>query len=125
MPRRRNRFARRLCCRLKSAPPALLGRSNKRKLWTNEQMLAALKVVEEGQPINQVTCDHGIPKTTLKDRVSGRVTHGTNPGPTPYLSIVEEDELGNFLKSCVRLDMVKQGEMQWALLNPLLLTKGY
>ena len=62
---------------------------------------------------------------TMKDRVSGRVTHGTNPGPTPYLSTVEEDELGNFLKSCVRLDMVKQGEMQWALLNPLLSTKGY
>ena len=32
-----------------------------------------------------------------------------------------EDELGNFLKSCA--EVVKQGEMQWALLNPLLSTK--
>ena len=93
MPRRRRRFAGRLRRHSKSAPPALLGQSNKRKLWTNEQMLAALKAVEEGQPINQAACDHGIPKTILKDRVSGRVTHGTNPGPTPYLSTVEEDEL--------------------------------
>ena len=84
-------------------------------------MLAALKAVEEGQSVNQVTRDHGIPKTTLKDRVSGTVAHATNPGPTPYLSTVEEDELGVVL----RLDMVKQREMQWALLNPLLSTKGY
>ena len=48
-------------------------------------MLAALKAVEEGQPVNQVALDHGTPKTTLKDCVSGRVTHGTNPGPTPLL----------------------------------------
>ena len=63
-------------------------------------MLAALKAVEEGQPVNQVARDHGIPKTTLKDCVSGRVT---NPGPTLYLSTVEEDELGNFLKSCAEV----------------------
>ena len=66
-------------------------------------MLAALKAVEEGQLVNQVARDHGIPKTTLKDRVSGRVTHGTNPGPTPYLSTVEEDELGHFLRSCAEV----------------------
>ena len=97
-----SRFARRLRCRSKSAPPALLRRSNKRKLWTNIQMLTALKAVEEGQPVNQIARDHGTPKTTLKDHVSGKVTHGTNPGPTPYLSIVE-DELGNFLKSCAEV----------------------
>ena len=55
-------------------------------------MLAALKAVE-GQSVNQVARDHGIPKTTLKDRVSGTVTYATNPGPTPYLSTVEEDKL--------------------------------
>ena len=54
MPQRRRRFARRLCRHTKSAPPALLGQSNKRKLWTNEQMLAALKAVEEGQPITKL-----------------------------------------------------------------------
>ena len=48
MPRQRSRFARRLRRRLKSAPPVFFGRSTKCKLWTNEQMLAALKRVVEG-----------------------------------------------------------------------------
>ena len=121
MPRRRRRFARRLCRHTKSAPPALLGQSNKRKLWTNEQMLAA---VEEGQPINQVTRDHGIPKTTLKDRVSGRVTHGTNPGPTPYLSTVEKDELGNFLKSCAEVGYGKTRRDAMGIAESITVDKG-
>ena len=29
-----------------------------------------------------------VPRSTLKDRISGRVIHGTNPGPRPYLSSV-------------------------------------
>ena len=99
MPCRRRWFVRRICRRSKLAPSALLGRSNKRKLWKNEQMLAALKAVEEGQPVNIAVCDHGIPKTTLKERLSGRVTHGTNPGPKLYLNTVEEDKLGK-VKSC-------------------------
>jgi transposase-like protein len=44
-------------------------------------MTAAIKAVQEGQSISQAARDHGVPKTMLYDRVSGRVTHGTNPGP--------------------------------------------
>ena len=124
MPRRRSRFARRLRRRSKSAPPALFRRSNKRKLWTNEQMLAALKAVEEGQPVNQVARDHGIPKTTLKDRVSGRVTHGTNPGPTPYLSTVEEDELGHFLRSCAEVGYGKTRRDAMGIAESVAVDKG-
>ncbi len=40
--------------------------------------------------ISSAARDHGIPVTTLKDRLSGRVQHGTNPGPVPYLSCSEE-----------------------------------
>ena len=109
------------CCHSKSAPPALLGRSNKRKLWTNEQMLAALKAAEEGQPVNQVARDHGIPKTTLKDCVSGRVT---NPGPTPYLSTVEGDELGNFLKSCAEVGYGKTRRDAMGIAESVAVDKG-
>lgn len=45
-----------------------------------------------------------MPRQTLRDRVSGRVTHGTKPGPKPYLSSVEEHKLGNFL-----VDVAKAG----------------
>jgi len=47
-------------------------------------MLAALKAAEGGQPINQVAREHGIPRTTLKDGVSRRVTNASNPGPSEY-----------------------------------------
>ena len=63
-------------------------------------MLAALKAVESGTGINKAACEHGVPATTLKDRVSGRVAHETKPGPRPYLSTEEETEFGTSLKNC-------------------------
>ena len=42
-------------------------------------MLAALKAVESGTEINKAACEHRVPATTLKDRVSGCVAHGTKP----------------------------------------------
>ena len=53
--------------------------SAKRKQWTDSQMLAALKAVESGTGINKAAREHGVPATTLKDRVSGCVAHGTKP----------------------------------------------
>jgi len=40
---------------------------------------------------------YGIPKSTLKDRLSGRVQPGSRPGPHPYLMPSEEAELASHL----------------------------
>ena len=40
---------------------------------------------------------HGVPRSTLKDRLSGRVAHGVKPGPRPYLTVEEEAELSSHL----------------------------
>ena len=66
-------------------------------------MKAALKAVENGQSVSGAARDYGIPKTTLFDRVSGRVIHGVKPGPRPYLSPREEGTLRHFLKHCAKL----------------------
>lgn len=66
-------------------------------------MLEAIKAVKEGSTISQAARDHAVPKTTLYDRVSGKVTHGTNPGPRPYLTREEEQELGTYLKHCAKV----------------------
>ena len=57
-------------------------------------MLAALKAVQEGTlSINCAATEYGVHKTTLKDQVAQRVMHGLNPGPKPYLSAEEEQDL--------------------------------
>ena len=74
-------------------PPA------KRKQWSNRQIEEAMKAVQKGDiGINQAAREYGIPRTTLKDWVSGRVKHGTKSGPQPYLSVDEETELAKFVK---------------------------
>ena len=64
-------------------------------------MTGAMKAVAEGVfGINKAADKFGVPTTTLKDRFSGRVTHGARSGPIPYLSGVEEDELQKFVYLC-------------------------
>ena len=49
-------------------------------------MLGAIKAASEGTGINRAALEFGVPKTTLKDRISGRVQHGSKSGRVPYLS---------------------------------------
>ena len=83
-----------------SAPPILRTPEKvKRKKWADTQMQAAMKVVgNEICGVNQATTDHGVPKTTLKDRLSGQVTHSINRGLRPYLDKTEVDL--SFIKRC-------------------------
>ena len=63
-------------------------------------MLVAMTAVKGGSSIKTAVEEHGVPASTLRDRISGLVVHGTKPGPRPYLSTTEEAELSLFLKSC-------------------------
>ena len=46
-----------------------------------------MEAVKSGElRVNQAAKEFGVPTTTLKDRISGRVKHGRNPGPDPYLT---------------------------------------
>ena len=57
-------------------------------------MLGALKSVQkDGLSGNSAADLHGVPRSTLKDRLSGQVKHGVKSGPKPYLSAEEESEL--------------------------------
>ena len=73
-------------------------RSSKRKQWIDSQMVSALDAVLTKQlPANKAARLYGVPPSTLKDRLSGRVVHGVKPGPTPYLTTQEEKELAEHL----------------------------
>ena len=61
-------------------------------------MQKALKaVLEEGESIRNASEKYGIPKSTLGDRISGRVLPGATSGSASYLSLKEELELATFL----------------------------
>ena len=66
-------------------------------------MEAAIWAVDEGETVSRAARDHGVPKMTLFDRISSKVTHGTKPGPRAYLNCKEEKELGMYLKHCARV----------------------
>jgi len=56
----------------------------KRKQYTPQQMEKALETMASGRStIRDAARKHGIPVTTLHNKISGRVTHGVKPGPVP------------------------------------------
>ena len=89
--------------RSKSAPAVLVAEitvapKKKRKQWSDQSMRLAMEAVKSGRSsITHAATLHGIPRQTLHDRISGRVRHGNNPGPRPFLSSSEEKDLANFL----------------------------
>ena len=60
-------------------------------------MEAASQAAKDGMGVNMAAELHGIPKMTLKDKLSGRVAHGNKSGPKSYLSNQEEKQLAEYL----------------------------
>jgi len=94
--------------RSSSAPSVLINelpsKRAKRSQWTEIQMKKALDAVKSGKSgVNQAARDHGVPPTTLKDRLSGRVKENTKPGASRYLNDMEEKELSTFVKGCASI----------------------
>ena len=50
------------------------------KNWTDERMEHALKAVGGGMSIRRAAEEYGVPRSTLHDRVTGRVIPGTKSG---------------------------------------------
>ena len=66
-------------------------------------MIQAMEAVNSGETgPNQAAREFDVPATTLKDKLSGRVNHGSKPGPAPYLT-EEERELVAFFIQVARL----------------------
>jgi len=69
-------------------------------------MCSAIDAVKGGEKILRAAKLYNVPQQTLQDRISGRVIHGSNPGPKPYLLQSEENELAEILP---RPGMAKAG----------------
>ena len=67
-------------------------------------MLQAMNAVEkEGVSVRKASEMFGVPKSSLHDRTSGKVQHGSRAGRMPYLTPKEEKELVNFLLKCASM----------------------
>ena len=70
-------------------------------------------VRKEPISINKAALLHGVPPTTLKDRLSGRVAHGTKPGPVKYLNDEEDCALSDHLIKAAKAGYGKtQGQVK-------------
>ena len=74
--------------------------------------------------VNRAALEHGVPRTTLKDRMAGRVTHGTNFGPKPYLTMKEDKELVKFLVDSCKIGYGKTREEVLKIVEAAVMKKG-
>lgn len=73
-----------------------VGRKKKKK-WTEEAMERALIEVKSGRStVRQAAKEFGVPKSSLGDRVSGRVTPGSRSGPARLITSADEKLLVEF-----------------------------
>lgn len=73
-----------------------IGRKKKKK-WTEEAMERALIEVKSGKcTVRQAAKEFGVPKSSLGDRVSGRVTPGSRSGPAQLITCADEELLVEF-----------------------------
>ena len=83
------------------------GRSEKyKKVWEDINMDKVIALCDEGTSVRHAADLCGVPKSTLHDRVSGKVKQGAKPAPDPYLTDEEEEELVAFYVNVPKLAII-------------------
>ena len=97
----------------------------RRMQWTVEQMNEAIECALSGATsANKAAEMYGVPKSTLKDRLSGRVVHGCRPGPRPYLIPSEEAELASHLVAAASMGVGKTRREVMGIAEQVAASKG-
>ena len=92
--------------------------------WDDVSMVKAMTAVENGTSLSRASEMFGVPKSTLSDRVSGKVQHGCQPGAVPYLTQEEEEELLTFLIRCAEIGYPHSIEQVLGLVQQVVDFKG-
>ena len=66
----------------------------------------ALQAVNE-MTVREAAAQFGVPKSTLHDRISGKVQPGSVYGPPRYLDEEEEEELVRWIEGCAQIGYAK------------------
>ena len=94
-------------------------------IWEDNAMTHTMDVVYSGAlGINRAALKYGMPLMTLKDRIAGRVVHGTKMGAKPYLTNQEEQELVYFLINCSKMEFGKTRKDVLSIVQATLMRKA-
>ena len=103
----------------------LLNRPDKYKCWLDgriEKAMAAVK--DQGFTVRRAAEEYAIPKSTLHDRVSGRVLPGICSGQPKYLTDEDEEELERYLTHCSSVGFGRSRQQVIQLVQEVVTRKG-
>lgn len=72
----------------------------KRQHWPVEKIQGALDLVKSGRSVRFAATQLGIPRTTIRSKLSGRSTIDSRAGPKPILGEEEEEYILKWMKHC-------------------------
>ena len=87
-------------------------------------MAAGFDAMKGSESVLHTAKQFGVPQQMLGSRVSGKVVHGTNQGPKPFLTAVEEKELLSFLVDIAKAGYGKTGKQIIRLVGSVARDKG-
>ena len=82
--------------------------------YKEAELDAAIVAVHTGMPVRRAAAMFGVPKSTLQDKISGKVPVSMRKGPTPYLSMELEDQIESWL---VKMARIGYGQMRLDVIN--------
>ena len=95
------------------------------KNWSEASMDNALDaVISKGWSIRRAADSFNVPKSTLADRVSGRVANHTLSGPRKILNDEQEEVLANFLIGCASIGYAKSRSEVMSIVNQIYKSRG-
>ena len=80
-------------------------------------------VVNNGMSYREAVTQFGVPKSTLHDRISGKVLPGAVSGAPSYLTKEEEEELARWLEGCAQIGYAKSVKEVRAIVGAIVAKK--
>ena len=100
-------------------------RPDKYKHWTDGQIAKAVDAVRcQGLTVRRAAESYDVPKSTLHDRLSGRVLAGGCSGPPKYLTDEEEEQLEDFLIGSASVGYARSRQQVMQLVGEVVSHKG-
>ena len=103
----------------------LQNRPDKYKNWSDGRMEKAVEAIKNhGLSVRRAAEEYAVPKSTLHDRVSGRVLAGRCSGPPKYLTDEEEVELERYLTHCSSVGFARSRQQVIQIVQEVVTHKG-